>query len=87
MAESMAVTASRAYETARARIYETDELTLRHMCDATRIAAPSGSEGARGRWFADRLHELGLAPVTDSAGNVIATTPAADLGARRVVIA
>jgi tripeptide aminopeptidase len=87
MADSMAVAASRAYETARSRILETDELTLRHMCDAARIAAPSGREGARGRWFADRLHELGLAPVTDSVGNIIAHTPAADTSASRLVIA
>jgi tripeptide aminopeptidase len=87
MAESTAVAASRAYEAARARILETDELTLRHMCDVTRIAAPTGSEGARGRWVADRLHELGLAPMTDSAGNVVAHTPAADMSAKRLVIA
>ena len=87
MVESTVVSASRAFEAARARIIETDELTLRHMCDATRIAAPTGSEGARGRWFADRLHELGLAPMTDAAGNVHATTPSEDAHATRLVIA
>src|SRR5690606_11374372 len=78
---------SRAYTVACSRIVDTDELTLRHMCDITRIPAPSGSEGRRGRWFADRLQELGLQPVTDSVGNVHATTPAAARDANRVVIA
>ena len=87
MGESTVVSASSAFASARERIIETDELTLRHMCDAARIAAPSGSEGARGRWFADRLHELGLAPMTDAAGNVHATTPAADMHAARLVVA
>ena len=87
MADATAVAGSRAYDTARARILETDELTLKHMCDAARIAAPSGTEGARGRWFADRLHELGLAPMTDSEGNIHAVSPAADPTAKRVVIA
>lgn len=87
MADATAVARSRAYDTARARILETDELTLQHMCDAARIAAPSGSEGARGRWFADRLHELGLAPMTDSEGNIHAVTPTADPTAKRLVIA
>ncbi|HEX2166039.1 MAG TPA: M20/M25/M40 family metallo-hydrolase [Longimicrobiales bacterium] len=87
MTESTVVAESRAWPAARACILDTDELTLRHMCDAARIPAPSGSEGERGRWFADRLHELGLAPVTDSAGNVHAVTPAADTHAKRLVIA
>jgi acetylornithine deacetylase/succinyl-diaminopimelate desuccinylase-like protein len=81
------VTESSAYAAARDRIHATDELTLQHMCDAARIAAPSGAEGARGRWFADRLHELGLAPLTDSVGNVHAVTPGADVHAGRLVIA
>lgn len=87
MADATAVAGSPAYDTARARILETDELTLKHMCDAARIAAPSGTEGARGRWFADRLHELGLAPMTDSEGNIHAVAPAADPAAKRLVIA
>jgi acetylornithine deacetylase/succinyl-diaminopimelate desuccinylase-like protein len=85
--ESTIVTGSSVYAAARDHVLATDELTLQHMCDLTRIAAPSGDEGARGRWFADRLHELGLAPMTDSAGNVHAVTPGADVHAGRLVIA
>lgn len=87
MADATLVAASRAYDAARARILETDELTLKHMCDAARIAAPSGSEGERGRWLADRLQELGLQPMTDSAGNIEAVTPCEDMSAKRLVIA
>ena len=87
MADVTVVADSRAYDVARARILDTDELTLKHMCDASRIAAPSGSEGARGRWLADRLHELGLEPMTDSQGNIHAVTPAGDTRAKRLVIA
>jgi acetylornithine deacetylase/succinyl-diaminopimelate desuccinylase-like protein len=81
------VTESSAYAAARDRIHATDELTLQHMCDVARIAGPSGAEGPRGRWFADRLHELGLVPQTDSVGNVHAMTPGADVHAGRLVIA
>ncbi|MBR9991118.1 MAG: M20/M25/M40 family metallo-hydrolase [Gemmatimonadetes bacterium] len=87
MAESTTVEMSGAFETARARILASDGLTLQHMCDAARVAAPSGSEGERGRWFADRLHELGLSPMTDSVGNVHALTPSADVHAQRLVVA
>lgn len=87
MPKLSAVTASPAFEAGRARIRETDELTLKHMRDATVIAAPSGHEGARGRWLADRFHELGLASATDAVGNVSAVTPAADARARHIVVA
>ncbi|HEX6134384.1 MAG TPA: M20/M25/M40 family metallo-hydrolase [Longimicrobiales bacterium] len=78
---------SRVLDTARACIRETDDLTLKHMCDATAIPAPGGAEAARGRWFADRLHDLGLSPMTDAAGNVYAVTPCADPAAGQLVIA
>jgi tripeptide aminopeptidase len=68
-------------------LQETDETTLRHMCEVTRIPAPSGQETARGSWLADRLRELELQPQRDEVGNVWAETPAADPAARRVVIA
>ncbi|MGH7447808.1 MAG: M20/M25/M40 family metallo-hydrolase, partial [Longimicrobiales bacterium] len=87
MAEPTVVTASGAFETARARIRATDDVTLEHMCDVTRIPAPSGREAERGRWFADRLHELGLGPMTDAVGNVHAVTPCADVHAKALVIA
>jgi tripeptide aminopeptidase len=87
MVDSTVVTASSAYEAARRRILDSDETTLQHMCAVARIAAPGGREGERGRWFADRLHELGLAPMMDSAGNVHAVTPATDMQAGRLVVA
>ena len=87
MAQTKKMTTSRAYTAARARMLETDELTLRHMCELTRIPAPTGSEGLRGRWFADRLNELGLQPETDSAGNVYAATPAGSHGKQLVIAA
>lgn len=87
MPKQSAVSTSPAYEVGRARLRETDELTLKHMRAVTAIAAPTGHEGARGRWLADRFHELRLAPTTDAVGNVTAVTPAADVHAQRVVVA
>lgn len=66
---------------------DSDEITLTHMCEITRIAAPSGHEAERGRWFADRLADTGLTPHTDDAGNVMATTPASRPDAQLLVIA
>jgi tripeptide aminopeptidase len=78
---------SAAYASGRAVIRETDELTLQHMLDATRIPAPLHGEAERGRWLSARLRQIGLEPATDEAGNVIAITPAADAGGRLVVVA
>lgn len=87
MLELSAVTGSNAFDAARDRIHETDELTLEHMQDATRIAAPLNGETERGRWLAGRMREVGLDPAVDELGNVIAVTPAADPSAPRVVVA
>jgi acetylornithine deacetylase/succinyl-diaminopimelate desuccinylase-like protein len=87
MPQPTATTPSPATEAARTRIRETDEQTLADMAAVCAIAAPSGAEAARGRWLADRLHELGLQTATDEVGNVSAVTPAADPGAQRVVVA
>lgn len=72
---------------ALATLRETDELTLSHMYELTRIPAPSGQESARGQWLAERLRELQLHPVRDEVGNVWAVTPATDPDAPRVVVA
>ncbi len=46
---------------------------LTWQCDLTRVAAPTGHEGARGAWMRDRFAALGWTDVcTDSVGNVIA---------------
>jgi tripeptide aminopeptidase len=66
---------------------DTDETTLAHMMEVTRIPAPGGAEAARGRWLAERLRELDLVPVTDDVGNVRAVSPAARPEAACVVVA
>jgi tripeptide aminopeptidase len=81
------VQSSAAFAAARAVVHETDELTVRHMTEATEIPAPMHGEAERGRWLAGQLAELGLEPVTDAVGNVIALSPAAERDAPRVVIA
>jgi tripeptide aminopeptidase len=78
---------SAAYRAARSVLHSTDAVTVQHMCDAAAIPAPTGNERARGEWFARRLSELDLEPAFDDAGNVIATAPAGDVAAPRVVIA
>jgi tripeptide aminopeptidase len=75
------------YAAARAELHRSDELTVRHMCAAAMIAAPTGNEHARGVWFAERLRELDLNPSVDEAGNVCATSPSFAAGERRLVIA
>ena len=46
---------------------------LTWQCDLTRIAAPTGQEGARGAWMRDRFMALGWTDVrTDIVGNIIA---------------
>lgn len=81
------VTRSSAWAHASALLRETDDETVRDMCDATAIPSPTGHEARRGTWFAGRLRELGLHPEQDEAGNVFAVTPAAQPGARRLVVA
>lgn len=50
-----------------------NEQTLAWQCAVTRIAAPSGSEAARGSWMAEQFAYLGWTDITvDSIGNVIA---------------
>jgi tripeptide aminopeptidase len=78
---------SAAFATASAVIRATDEVTLAHMMELTRIPAPLHGEAERGRWFAARLHDAGLETTTDAVGNVIAVTPAAEPDNRRVVVA
>jgi tripeptide aminopeptidase len=85
--ELVEVTRSSAFERARRVVRETDDLTVAHMCAATRIAAPTGEEAARGRWLADRFGELGLRSEVDGVGNVAAISPAAQPDAPRVVLA
>jgi tripeptide aminopeptidase len=76
----------RAFVRAREQIRVTDEDTLADMLNVTRIAAPEGGEAARAAWLCRRLHEHGLDPYLDDAGNVIATSPSADGAAREVVM-
>jgi tripeptide aminopeptidase len=78
---------SAAFATASAVIRATDEVTLAHMMELTRIPAPLHGEAERGRLFATRLHEAGLETTTDAVGNVIAVTPSAEPANRRVVVA
>jgi acetylornithine deacetylase/succinyl-diaminopimelate desuccinylase-like protein len=67
---------SEALDEARRALVGLDEEILRHQMAITRIAAPSGEEGERARWMAERFRELGLANVRiDTAGNVIGRRP------------
>ncbi len=62
---------------AREALAALDEEILEHQLAITRIAAPSGEEGERARWMAERFAEIGIADVAiDDAGNVIARRPA-----------
>ena len=63
------------------------ELLLAVQRGVTRVPAPTGSEGARARWMARRFTALGLAPRTDTAGNVIARVAGASRGPAVVVCA
>jgi tripeptide aminopeptidase len=81
------ITGTAAFTTARRTIHETDAQTVADMLAATSIAAPTGAEAERGRWFADRLREFGLQPERDDVGNVFAVSPAADADAPRIVVA
>jgi tripeptide aminopeptidase len=87
LTELTPITQSDAFAAARSVVHETDAVTVAHMCEATRIAAPTGAERERGRWFAARLRECGLEPELDDVGNVSAVSPAADAGAPHAVVA
>jgi acetylornithine deacetylase/succinyl-diaminopimelate desuccinylase-like protein len=66
---------------AREALAAMDDEILEHQLAITRIAAPSGAEGNRARWMAERFAEIGITDVTiDAAGNVIARRPGAAVG-------
>jgi tripeptide aminopeptidase len=81
------VRGSAAFATARECARQTDDRTMADMMEVTAIAAPSFSEGERAAWLAERFASLGLATTVDDAGNVIATSPAAEPGAAEIVVA
>jgi tripeptide aminopeptidase len=87
VSELNTVMSSAAFDTARAVIRDTDELTLAHMMEVTRIPAPLHGEAERGRWLAARLGDAGLETATDSSGNIIAVTPSVEPERRRIVVA
>ena len=59
-------------EPARARLLARDDVILSAQVAVTEIPAPTGDEGRRGRWIAQRFARLGLRDVhCDAAGNVI----------------
>lgn len=71
-----------ALDDARRKLVALDEEILNHQMAITRIAAPSGEEGERARWMAERFREMGLAEVRiDAAGNVISRRPGDGSGA------
>jgi tripeptide aminopeptidase len=86
MAELLMAAESAAYDTARRVIRDTDARTIADMCTLTRIPSPSHHEAERARWFAGQLGELGLDPISDEVGNVIAVTPAAEPAAPHVAL-
>ncbi|MBC7843984.1 MAG: M20/M25/M40 family metallo-hydrolase [Gemmatimonadaceae bacterium] len=56
-----------------ARLEAQNDRTLTWQCDVTRIAAPTGSEAARGAWMAAQFSSVGWHDVVvDAVGNVIA---------------
>ncbi|MCC7051685.1 MAG: M20/M25/M40 family metallo-hydrolase [Gemmatimonadaceae bacterium] len=58
---------------------------LAWQCDVTRVPAPTGSEGARAAWMAERFAAIGWRDVrVDATGNVIARRPGA-AGSRAAV--
>ncbi len=62
----------------RARLAATDAAVVADQVAVTEIAAPTGDEGPRARWVADRLRAAGLTAVRiDAAGNVVGRRPGA----------
>ncbi len=86
--ELNALLAHHAVGLARARIHETDAVTLREQVELVRVPAPSFAEEERGTRVRARFAELGLHEVrTDEVGNVLALLPgAADPAAPPVVL-
>ena len=73
---------------ARDRLRARDDGIIRTQVTVTEIPAPTGEEGARGRWIADRFSSLGLEGIhSDDAGNVIAWRGAPGSAAPVVVCA
>lgn len=67
---------SESLERARRALSALDHDILRSQIAITEIPAPSGDEGERAAWMADRFRELGLHDVrVDAAGNVIGRRP------------
>ena len=65
----------------------TNERTLAWQCEVTRIAAPTGSEAARGEWMSQTFRMLGWTDVrTDLRGNVIARRPSSAHDATRPAV-
>lgn len=61
---------------ARADLAARDEAIVRAQVTVSQIAAPTGDEGRRGAWVAERFTALGLDDVRmDEAGNVIGRRP------------
>ena len=68
-----------ALDAARARLAARDEEIVCAQMAVSEIAAPTGHEGRRGAWVAERYRALGLAGVhIDAAGNVRGTRPGAE---------
>ena len=87
-AESPTQRTHRALEAAHARIAAHDAATMRTQVTVSQIAAPTGDEGERARWVADRFRSLGLGDARiDAAGNVIATRSGVERGAPVLVCA
>jgi acetylornithine deacetylase/succinyl-diaminopimelate desuccinylase-like protein len=58
---------------ARTRLADDDTRTVAEQCAVTAIPAPTGAEGPRAAWMAERFVDLGLREVRiDAAGNVVA---------------
>lgn len=63
-------------DTACAHLAAGNAQVLAWQCDLTRVAAPTGQEGARATWMGARFRALGWSDVrTDAVGNVIARRP------------
>jgi len=76
----LAAAAAAELEPAFAAIAAAEAETLADMRAVTAIPAPSGGEGARGRWFAQRLEQTLAVPAeVDGAGNVLLLWGAGDV--------
>jgi acetylornithine deacetylase/succinyl-diaminopimelate desuccinylase-like protein len=66
----------RALADARTRLAHIDDLVMRDQLTVSEIPAPTGDEGERGRWVAQRFARLAMHDVrADAAGNVIGGRP------------